>query len=133
LGFPHYGDEGKVMGLAPYGDSAAALKAMRDVVRPSGDLFELNLDYFTHDKEGVDMTWDDGSPRIGRIFSDKLVETFGPARDPDGELTKHHQDVAAALQKRTEEIYLHMVERLHERTGLPGLPLAGGVALNAVA
>jgi carbamoyltransferase len=133
LGFPYYGDEGKVMGLAPYGDPEPFMKPMRDVVHTTGDLFELNLDYFTHDKEGVDMTWDEGSPRIGRIFSEKLVETFGPAREPDGEITKHYEDVAAAVQKRLEEVYLHVVERLQQRTGMTDLCLAGGVALNAVA
>ncbi len=133
LGFPHYGDEGKVMGLAPYGDPSAMLKPMREVLRTSGDTYALDLDYFTHDKEGVDMTWDAGSPRIGRIFSDKLVQVFGPARDEDGELTQHHMDVAAALQKRLEEVYLHVLARLHERTGMRALCLAGGVALNAVA
>jgi carbamoyltransferase len=133
LGFPEYGDEGKVMGLAPYGDPGADLKAMRDVLLTNGDLFALNLDYFTHDKEGVDMTWDEGSPRIGRIYSDKLVETFGPARERGAEITSHHENVAAALQKRLEEVYLHVVDRLHERTGMTSLCLAGGVALNAVA
>jgi carbamoyltransferase len=133
LGFPHYGDEGKVMGLAPYGDPERHIKAMRDVVAPSGDVFVLNLDYFTHDKEGVDMTWDEGSPRIGRIYSDALVERFGPARMPGDEITSHHQDFAAALQKHLEEIYLHVLERLQARTGQRALCLAGGVALNAVA
>jgi carbamoyltransferase len=133
LGFPEYGDEGKVMGLAPYGDPDKHLKAMRDVVQTDGDLFALNLDYFTHDKEGVDMTWDEGSPRIGRIYSDKLVETFGPARERGAEMTKHYEDVAAALQKRLEEVYLHLVDRLQARTGMTNLCLAGGVALNAVA
>jgi carbamoyltransferase len=133
LGFPEYGDEGKVMGLAPYGDPAPSLKAMRDVLQTNGDLFVLNLDYFTHDKEGVDMTWDEGSPRIGRIYSDKLVDVFGPAREPGAEITPHQKSVAAALQKRLEEVYLHIVERLHARTGLTSLCLAGGVALNAVA
>jgi carbamoyltransferase len=133
LGFPEYGDEGKVMGLAPYGDPAPHLKTMRDVLQETGDLFALNLDYFTHDKEGVDMTWDEGSPRIGRIYSDKLVEAFGPARDPADEITKHYEDVAGAVQKRLEEIYLHIVDRLQQRTGMDNLCLAGGVALNAVA
>ena len=133
LGFPEYGDEGKVMGLAPYGDASPHMKAMRDVLQTDGDLFVLGLDYFTHDKEGVDMTWDEGSPRIGRIYSDKLVETFGPARERGGEMTKHYQDVAAALQKRLEEVYLHVVDRLQARTGMTNLCLAGGVALNAVA
>jgi carbamoyltransferase len=133
LGFPHYGDEGKVMGLAPYGDPERHMKAMREVCTPHGDFFALDLDYFTHDKEGVDMTWDNGSPTIGRIFSDLLVQRFGPARAESGELGDHERDVAASLQKRTEEIYLHMLERLHERTGQSALCLAGGVALNAVA
>jgi carbamoyltransferase len=133
LGFPYYGDEGKVMGLASYGDPQPNLKAMSDVLHPEGDLFVLNLDYFTHDKEGVDMTWDEGSPRIGRIYSDKLVDTFGPPRDPDEELLPHHWNVAASLQLHLEEVYLHVVDRLQQRTGLRDLCLAGGVALNAVA
>jgi carbamoyltransferase len=133
LGFPQYGDEGKVMGLAPYGNPNTYLKAMRDVVQTDDGLFTLDLDYFTHDKEGVDMTWDEGSPTIGRIYSDKLVETFGPAREPGSEMTSHYEDVAAAMQKRLEEVYLHIVSSLHEKTGMTNLCLAGGVALNAVA
>jgi carbamoyltransferase len=133
LGFQQYGDEGKVMGLAAYGDPAPNMRAMRDALQTSGDLFVLDLDYFTHDKEGVDMTWDAGAPHMGRIFSDKFVETFGPPREPTGEVTKHFTDVAASLQLRLEEVYLHLVDRLQARTGLRSLCLAGGVALNAVA
>jgi len=133
LGFPKYGDEGKVMGLAPYGDPEAQLARMRDLVRVDGDLFELGLDYFTHDKEGVDMTWDEQTPTIGRIFSDRMVEAFGPAREPRTELERRHEDVAAGLQAMLEEAYLHLVQALWERTREPALCLAGGVALNAVA
>jgi carbamoyltransferase len=133
LGFPKYGDEGKVMGLAPYGDPSRHLPRMRELVRLDGQLFKLGLDYFTHDKEGVDMTWDEGSPTIGRIFSDRMIEAFGPPREPGSELTSHHEDVAAALQAMLEEAYLHLVRTLWERTHVPNLCLAGGVALNAVA
>jgi carbamoyltransferase len=132
LGFPKYGDEGKVMGLAPYGDPAVYRAQMRELVRIT-DLFELNLDYFTHHREGVDMTWAEGSPTIGRIFSTRMEELFGPPREPRSELTKHHEDVAAALQDVLEEAYLHLVRITHERTGSRNLCLAGGVALNAVA
>ena len=80
LGFPKYGDEGKVMGLAPYG-RPCYLEQFRDIIRTDkGAGFKLNLNYFRHDSEGVDMTWEDGSPTIGRIFSDKLIDAFGPAR-----------------------------------------------------
>jgi carbamoyltransferase len=132
LGFPQYGDEGKVMGLAPYGTSRH-LARMHELVRLNGSLFELGLDYFTHDKEGVDMNWDEGSPTIGRIYSDRLVELLGPARAPDAEIEPLHEDVAASLQKLLEEAYLHLATTLWERTRLANLCLAGGVALNAVA
>ncbi|MGH3102760.1 MAG: carbamoyltransferase family protein [Gaiellaceae bacterium] len=133
LGFPKYGDEGKVMGLAPYGDPARHLDAMRELVRLDGPLFELNLDYFTHHDEGVDMTWDAGSPTIGRLFSARLEDALGPAREPRDELTELHENVAASLQAVLEEAYLHLVSTLWERTRIPNLCLAGGVALNAVA
>jgi carbamoyltransferase len=132
LGFPKYGDEGKVMGLAPYG-TPRFLDEMRKIVHPKGDVFELELDYFVHDKEGVDMTWDEGTPSIGRLFSARMEDAFGPARDPKSDLTSLHEDVAASLQAMLEEAYLHLVRALWERTKIPRICLAGGVALNAVA
>ena len=124
LGFPKYGDEGKVMGLAPYGDPERHLERMRELVRLDG-LFELGLGYFSHPREGVDLTWAEGGPTIGRLYSERLVQAFGePRRD---------EDVAAALQAVLEEAYLHLVRELKRRTRQPNLCLAGGVALNAVA
>jgi carbamoyltransferase len=133
LGFPKYGDEGKVMGLAPYGDPERHLATMRELVQLNGDLFELELDYFVHHKEGVDMTWDEQTPTIGRLYSDRMEAAFGPAREPRTELKKQHEDVAAALQAMLEEAYLHLVRAAQRRTGSKNLCLAGGVALNAVA
>ena len=132
LGFPNYGDEGKVMGLAPYGTPRFTDK-MRELVRIDGPLFELGLDYFRHHEEGVDMSWDAGSPTVGRIYSDRMVEEFGPARQPGEPVSPLYEDVAASLQQVLEEAYLHLCETLYERTQLPNLCLAGGVALNAVA
>ena len=99
----------------------------------TGRLFQLGLDYFTHDEEGVDMNWDSGSPTIGRIYSEQLVELLGAPREPDGEITDAYADVAASLQAMLEEAYLHLIDTLWERTRIPNLCLAGGVALNAVA
>jgi carbamoyltransferase len=132
LGFPYYGDEGKVMGLAPYGEPVH-LDAMRELVKADGGLFELGLDYFTHHKEGVEMTWDGQTPTIGRLYSDRLNEALGPARELGSPLTKHYEDVAASLQAMLEEAYLHVVQDLWRRTQVPAICLAGGVALNAVA
>src|SRR3954468_3958041 len=133
LGFPHYGDEGKIMGLAPYGDPEPYRARMRELLVLDGPLFELKLRYFRHHADGGEMTWDEGSPTIGRIFSPALEELLGPARVPKSELTQDHHDVAAALQAVLEEAYLKLVQELWERTRVPNLCLAGGVALNAVA
>jgi carbamoyltransferase len=132
LGFPHYGDEGKVMGLAPYGEPVY-LDRMRQMVDVSGPLFQLELDYFTHHSRGVEMTWAEGSPTIGRIFSQKMEDLLGPARLPDEPVGRYHEDVARSLQAMLEEAYLHLIGTLWERSHLPALCLAGGVALNAVA
>src|SRR5690349_19763656 len=81
LGFPHYGDEYKVMGLAPYG-RPTFMNEMRDIVHVQKDgRFALNLDYFTHHTRGLDMIWQGGSPVIGPVFSEKLVEKLGRVRD----------------------------------------------------
>ena len=131
LGFPKYGDEGKVMGLAPYGQPRH-MDQFRDIVRTENGGFKLNLDYFRHHSEGVDMTWDEGSPTIGRIFSDKFIEAFGPTRSAGQPLTSLHKDVAASLQARLEEVSFHILKELHQRTQLDRLCLAGGVAFNSV-
>jgi len=132
LGFPHYGDEGKVMGLAPYGQPRF-IDEFRHIIRTeeSGQ-FRLALDYFRHHSEGVEMTWDHGSPVIGRIFSDEYEHLFGPARAPGAPLTDRERDIAASLQLRLEEVGFHVLNHLHEQTGLTDLGLAGGVAYNSV-
>jgi carbamoyltransferase len=132
LGFPYYGDEGKVMGLAPYG-RPRFMEAFRDIIRTEErGQFRLNLDYFRHHVEGVDMTWDRGSPVIGRIFSDAFVGAFGAARAPGAPLTDRERDIAASLQQRLEEVGFHVLNHLHDRTGLTDLGLSGGVAYNSV-
>ena len=132
LGFPHYGDEGKVMGLAPYGE-ARFIDQFREIIRTEEcGQFRLNPDYFRHHAEGVEMAWDQGSPVIGRIFSDAFVKAFGPAREPGAVLTDRERDIAASLQLRLEEIAFHVLNHLHEQTGLTDLGLAGGVAYNSV-
>jgi len=131
IGFPKYGDEGKVMGLAPYG-RPRYLEQFRDIVRADRSGFRLNLEYFLHHSEGVDMTWDDGSPSVGRIFSDRFIETFGPARVAGEPLTSRHEDIASSLQARLEEVSFHILNQLHQQTNTTRLCLAGGVAYNSV-
>ncbi|HEX8168945.1 MAG TPA: carbamoyltransferase C-terminal domain-containing protein [Thermoanaerobaculia bacterium] len=133
LGFPHYGDEYKVMGLAPYG-RPSFLSEMRDIVQVKKDgRFELNLDYFTHHTAGLDMTWQGGSPTIGTVYSEKLVEKLGPARDARDPMEQRHKDLAASMQAMFEEAYFGLANALYEKTKLPALSLAGGCGYNSVA
>jgi carbamoyltransferase len=133
LGFPNYGDEYKVMGLAPYG-RATEMSKMRQVVRLLSDgRFELNLDYFLHHSDGVAMTWDNGEPTVGRVFSSMLEELFGPARRKNEPLASHHWDIAASTQGMYEEALFHLLEYAHRKTNVSTLALAGGCAMNSVA
>lgn len=130
LGFAKYGDEYKVMGLAPYGEPEY-LYAMHKLVRgaPKGG-FELDLSYFIHHSEGVNMTWESGSPTIGDVFAPKLEQLLGPRRKPGEPLVEKHQNVAASLQAMLEEVVLGLLRQLAQKTGLKDLCMAGGVALN---
>jgi carbamoyltransferase len=130
LGFGKYGDEYKVMGLAPYGEPEY-LDAMHRLLRvTSKNTFELDLSYFIHHSEGVNMTWESGSPTIGDVFSPKLEQLFGPRREPGEPLTSKHQNIAASLQALLEEVVLGLLRQLAQKTGLKDLCMAGGVALN---
>ena len=133
LGFLHYGDEYKVMGLAPYGQPTE-LHKMRQIVRlmPKGE-FELNLDYFQHHSEGVSMVWDNGEPAIGRVFTDALVDLLGPATNQGDVMTERQCNIAASAQAMYEEAFFHLLNHVAASTGQTQLALAGGCAMNSVA
>ena len=133
LGFPGFGDEFKVMGLAAYGEPAFAAELRRVVPALPDGTFRLDLRYFRHLSEGVDMTWNDGSPVLGPLFTPALEELLGPGRRPGEELTQRHKDLAASLQRVYEERFFALVRALQKRTGLKRLALAGGCAMNSLA
>jgi carbamoyltransferase len=133
LGFNRYGDEYKVMGLAPYG-KPSYMDAMRRMVKlQQGGEFELDLDFFLHHCEGVSMSWNDGEPYIGTTYSKKLEELLGPARKPDQPLQDRHRDIAASVQEMYEEAFFHILNAAYQLTGNPVLCLSGGCAMNSVA
>ena len=133
LGFPHYGDEYKVMGLAPYG-SPIFVGAMRKIVRLKVDgSYSLDLAYFRHYKERTSYQWAEGSPKFDDLFTPALEELLGPRRSPDDPLDERHRDVACSVQAMYEEAFFHLIGRLHERYRLDNLTLAGGCAMNSVA
>lgn len=133
LGFPSYGDEYKMMGLAAYGQP----RFVREVdelmhVDEQGQVV-LALDYFVHHNEGVNMTWENGSPTLSNIFAEKFLEKFGPPRVPRSEITSRDADLAASVQAVLEKNYFRFLNFVHKQTDLKKVCLAGGVALNCVA
>ncbi len=132
LGFPNYGDEYKMMGMSAYGQPRFA-DLVRDVVKTEGDDVRLNLDYFIHHSKGVEMTWENCQPVIGNVYSEKMIEKFGPARENRSELKQEHYDLAASVQLVLEENYFVLLNHVYKQTGMKNVCLAGGVALNCVA
>lgn len=133
LGFPHYGDEYKVMGLAPYGE-AKYVEQLRDLIQFTEDgLFKLNLSYFRNPTKGIITYGDDHIPVVATLFTDQFETKLGKARKKGEELTQFHKDMAASVQRFTEELIFHILTALQKRTGLKNVCIAGGVAQNSVA
>ena len=133
LGFPNYGDEYKVMGLAPYG-RPDGVAAMRRIVRlAAGGAFTLDTTYFRHHREHVDYRWENAAPHVGTLFSPALEDLLGPARQADEPITDRHRDIARATQAMYEEAFFHLLDALHARHRMTSLALAGGCAMNSVA
>lgn len=121
LGFEPNSDEWKVMGLAPYG-KPTFYKKFCDIITllPKGE-YRINLDYIDYHLYG-NKKW----------VSPKFIKEFGHQRIPNSDLTEHHQDIAWALQRRTEEAIIHILNYAYSLTKDHNLCLAGGVALNCV-
>ncbi len=140
LGFRVNNGEYKVMGMAPYGEPRY-LERVEKLIRVAEDgSFALDMDYFSYHRSTTET------------FSRRFVDLFGEPRDPRQEFitdrthphgggvdratrerNQYYADVAASIQRLTEETILRMVRHLHETTGLENLCMAGGVALNSVA
>ncbi len=133
LGFPNYGDEYKVMGLAPYGQ-AKYLKQLEEILEITTDgFFKLNRKYFKHFNQGVAMEWENGSPSIDFLFTENWESLFGKPRVKGDKLEQWHIDLATSVQRLTENVIFHMLNHLHSKTGLDNICITGGVAQNSVA
>ena len=140
LGFPHYGDEYKVMGMAPYGQLAMGngqctmSDKLAKVVKLTDDgLFKLDLSYFRTGTQGIISYREDNAPVVAPLYSEKMIREFGEPRKKEEPLEQYHKDLAASVQAFTEKIIFHLLENLHKKTGLDNLCIAGGVAQNSVA
>ncbi len=132
IGYTKYGDEGKVMGLAPYGKDRYCKEISKLVSTKNG--FQLDLSYFKPlgSNQGMQVL-PDGTVRLARHFSDRMEEQFGQPRQPYTDIAQRDMDLAYALQHHFEEIFFHLLNELHQRVPLDDLAMAGGCALNSVA
>jgi carbamoyltransferase len=132
LGFPHYGDEYKVMGLAPYG-APKYVAEIRKIIKFTDDgLFDWDESYFQNPNE-MKLGYENHVPTVSTLFAQKMEDVFGPARRAGDELTQKHKDIATSVQRVCEELILHILNHLQKRTGLKNVCIAGGVAQNSVA
>ena len=120
LGFKVNSDEYKVMGLSAYGKPIYKNQILKLIHQFPDGSFELDLSYFDFRNSF-------------RMWGNKFEKTFGKPRQPMDSLTTRHKNLASSLQAVTEEIYLKILNKLHEKTGSRNLCLSGGVALNSLA
>jgi carbamoyltransferase len=132
-GFNKYGDEGKLMGLAAFGEPIYADRLRQIIELDEDGLFALDPDYFTHPVYGIDMIWEGSVPLVDDIFSERMIKTFGPPRHRYSEVAVRERDLAASLQLITEEAVLHVLKHLKREVPSARLAYSGGVALNCLA
>ena len=125
LGFYMGLDEYKVMGLAPYGNPRRYYDRLLELVKLKND-GTYAIPVFASDQTLSERETHAGVLRV-------LEDQFGPAREPDAEITRDHQDLAAGLQAVLQTCQMHVLRHFKKETGQSNLCLAGGVALNCSA
>ncbi len=120
LGFSPNSGEGKLMGLASYGEPIYA-NEFRKMLKLTSDGFELDLSYFNFYIERPQR------------YSDKMVALLGEPRMPESTITKRHEDLAASMQAVFEEAIIHLAKKAKALTGLETFCMSGGVTLNCSA
>jgi carbamoyltransferase len=133
IGYSQYGDEGKVMGLAPYGKDTLS-ERLDELIGLRNGSFKLNPSFFKTlgSNQGMQVL-PDGTVRLARHFSPRMVKAFGDPREPRTEVTQREMDLAYAMQRRFEDVFFHLLNQLHRRVPCEDLTMAGGCALNSVA
>jgi carbamoyltransferase len=134
IGFDEFGEEYKVMGLAPYGEDRYS-DLMRKLVKLDDDhWFQLGKGYFGMHEGGESGAIDAKQHIImGRLYTDRLRKALGEPRSREESLTQREKDIARSTQVRFEEVAVHCLNRLQSLVPTQRLSMAGGCALNGVA
>ncbi len=133
IGFPNYGDEGKVMGLAPYGENSYKA-SFAEMLRLTGDGFRLNGRWFRFpgSARGESVTAG-GEMVVDPLYSDHMIRIFGTPRPPTDPLTDRDRNLAQGVQATFERVYHHLLNSLHQLYPVNRVAMAGGGVLNSVA
>lgn len=133
IGYDRYGDEGKVMGLAPLGEDAYR-ETFVDMIETTSVGLRLNPKYFLPfgSNQGISIA-EDGTMNLARHYSDEMVKRFGASRQRGAEITQRDQNLARGLQTRFEDVYMHLLRLAHHNAPNDRVCLAGGCVLNSVA
>ena len=133
IGYDRYGDEGKVMGLAPLGEDTYR-DTFIDMIDTTSTGMRLNPKYFIPfgSNQGISIAGD-GTMKLARHYSDEMVKRFGPPRQRGAEITLRDRNLACGLQARFEDVYMHLLRLAHRNAPNDRVCLAGGCALNSVA
>ena len=133
FGYQKFGDEGKVIGLAPYGNDQFH-DAFQEMIQLTENGFWLNDRFFIPfgTEENVFIN-DQGGIEVARLWSDFMSECFGPSRQPGTGITQRDKDLAFGVQNAFELVYLKLLRNLHQQVPLNRVVIAGGTALNSIA
>jgi len=133
LGFKNYGDEYKIMGLAPYGEPKYLELLKKILVIKSNGEFQLNLNFFKFHKSDFKYTWDSGILEVGDLYSENLEKLFGPARKKNQPILQFHKDLAHSVQNIYEEALINILKNLYDKYKCKNLCISGGCGMNSVA
>ncbi|MFK7964982.1 MAG: carbamoyltransferase [Burkholderiaceae bacterium] len=122
LGFEFNMDEYKVMGLAPYGKPRRYFNKIMSLITLHDDGTHT-IPLLFKNETAIDRETYAGSIAV-------LVDMFGPCREPEAEITRDHQDIAAGLQACLQTAMMHLLQAFQKKSGAKRLAMAGGVALN---
>ena len=133
LGFKHYGDEYKVMGMAAYGNPLYIEQLQRVCLYRHSGKYELDLEYFLHHTEQSTYGFESGLPVCSDFYSEKLISALGPARNVSEPIEQFHKDIACSAQIVYERAFFNLCNRLYETYKTDNLALSGGCAMNSLA
>ena len=133
LGFKNYGDEYKVMGLAPYGEPSYVKEISKLISYKNNLNFKLDLKYFSHHKKKIFFIDKNGAPIFQNLYSDDLIKLLGPERLKSDEVSKKHKDIASSTQTVFENILFNLLNDIYKKYKIKNLDLSGGCAMNSVA